>query len=269
MTKRRKGSGSHPTNFLVKTYEILCDGSMSDIIAWSEDGSSFLIKDVTEFSQKILPKYFKHSNFQSFVRQLNMYDFHKCKNGEENSFYHNMFQRGKKHLLKEIHRKTSALHNPPLSRSLSRSETKDLFEKIKKMKQHQEGMEAHIKKLEDMYADLLKNNQLLFSQLQQSREKEKRSEANLQLLAGSVKNLNRGEIFTPRVGYPYTNKLSIIDVSPKLKMTGVIEPGFLLSEYCPSRDNDMCRDSPVPISMTPYDGFPLDDADIDFFSKKC
>ena len=268
MTKRRKSSGSHPTNFLVKTYEILCDGSMSDIIAWHDDGSSFLIKDVTEFSLKILPKYFKHSNFQSFVRQLNMYDFHKCKNGEENSFYHNMFQRGKKHLLKEIHRKTSALHNPPLSRSLSRSETKDLFEKINKMKQHQEGMEAHIAKLEEMYADLLKNNQMLFSQLQQSREKEKRSEANLQLLAGSVKNLNRGEIFTPRIErFPF-NKFSLTDLSPKLQKTGNFEPlNFMRTDYYPP-ENELFKDSPVPRMNYNGDFFPLDDANIDFLIKR-
>jgi heat shock transcription factor 1 len=46
------------------------------------NGKAFAVKKVAEFSLEILPRYFKHSNFASFVRQLNMYDFHKRK-GEE------------------------------------------------------------------------------------------------------------------------------------------------------------------------------------------
>ena len=37
-----------------------------------KDGTTFVVKDQAKFSTDILPKYFKHGNFASFVRQLNM-----------------------------------------------------------------------------------------------------------------------------------------------------------------------------------------------------
>ncbi|TFK64933.1 hypothetical protein BDN72DRAFT_773978 [Pluteus cervinus] len=56
------------------------------IIFWSPAGDCFVVRDVNEFTKLILLCMFKHSNFASFVCQLNKYDFHKIKNGDDNQF---------------------------------------------------------------------------------------------------------------------------------------------------------------------------------------
>jgi hypothetical protein len=56
------------------------NNSYTDIVFWNEEGTHFTILDVERFEQEILPVYFRHRNFSSFVRQLNMYDFHKIRN---------------------------------------------------------------------------------------------------------------------------------------------------------------------------------------------
>ena len=66
-------------NFIAKTWSLLEDQSVNHIVRWSEKGNTFIIKNKQLFCKDILPKYFKHSNFTSFVRQLNMYDFHKVR----------------------------------------------------------------------------------------------------------------------------------------------------------------------------------------------
>lgn len=52
---------------------MVSDEKYSNLISWSPAGTSFYISRVPEFSSTVLPQHFKHSNFSSFVRQLNMY----------------------------------------------------------------------------------------------------------------------------------------------------------------------------------------------------
>lgn len=62
-----------PPPFLTKTYEIIEDTTTNHIVSWSRGNNSFVVWDPQSFSLSLLPKYFKHSNFSSFVRQLNTY----------------------------------------------------------------------------------------------------------------------------------------------------------------------------------------------------
>lgn len=68
------GGSSSVAPFLKKCYDMVDDSSTDSIISWSKSGdNSFVISDTTLFSVQLLPKYFKHSNLSSFVRQLNIY----------------------------------------------------------------------------------------------------------------------------------------------------------------------------------------------------
>ena len=100
-------------HFLLKLYEILENKDYKDIIHWSEDGKYFIVQNLHDFTEKILPKYYKHNNFSSFIRQLNMYDFHKKKSSQnEHIFHHNNFIKDRKDLIKTIKRKSKKENIP-------------------------------------------------------------------------------------------------------------------------------------------------------------
>ncbi|KAJ9104543.1 hypothetical protein QFC21_002039 [Naganishia friedmannii] len=65
--------------FVSKLYNMLEDQEImaSGLLKWSADGQGFVCADPNEFARLFLSKYFKHANWHSFVRQLNMYGFNK------------------------------------------------------------------------------------------------------------------------------------------------------------------------------------------------
>jgi len=62
-----------PTPFLTKTYDVVDDPNTDTVVSWGFAGNSFVVWDANAFATVILPRYLKHSNFSSFVRQLNTY----------------------------------------------------------------------------------------------------------------------------------------------------------------------------------------------------
>ncbi|KAL9583679.1 MAG: hypothetical protein Q9212_002566 [Teloschistes hypoglaucus] len=103
--------------FVQKLSSFLDESRNTDLIRWSDSGDSFVVLDEEEFARTLIPELFKHKNYASFVRQLNMYGFHKKvglsdnsmraserKNKSPSEYYNPYFKRGRPNLLWLIHK---------------------------------------------------------------------------------------------------------------------------------------------------------------------
>ncbi|VYS61294.1 unnamed protein product [Arabidopsis thaliana] len=113
-----------PSPFLTKTFEMVGDPNTNHIVSWNRGGISFVVWDPHSFSATILPLYFKHNNFSSFVRQLNTYGFRKIE-AERWEFMNEGFLMGQRDLLNSIKRRTSSSSPPSLNYSQSQPEAHD------------------------------------------------------------------------------------------------------------------------------------------------
>jgi hypothetical protein len=95
-----------PTIFLARLYDMVNDPKTDLAIQWStiDGASAFTIVDNMLLEKQWLPKFYKHSNFTSFVRQLNQYQFRKVE-PKRWSFAHESFIKNRPDLLVQITRK--------------------------------------------------------------------------------------------------------------------------------------------------------------------
>ncbi|XVF56163.1 hypothetical protein PTKIN_Ptkin06aG0095300 [Pterospermum kingtungense] len=108
---------STPPPFLLKTYMLVEDPATNEVVSWNGDGTGFVVWQPAEFARDLLPTLFKHSNFSSFVRQLNTYGFRKVATSRW-EFCNDMFRKGERELLCNIRRRKAWSNNQQRAASI-------------------------------------------------------------------------------------------------------------------------------------------------------
>jgi len=93
--------------FVYKTYQLVSGQTNNEVVSWNADGTSLVVRDTFLFEKEVLPHFFKHNNFSSFVRQLNTYGFHKVQNADPKirEFFHPHFLKDSPGELSKVKRK--------------------------------------------------------------------------------------------------------------------------------------------------------------------
>ncbi|NWV37219.1 HSF2 protein, partial [Grantiella picta] len=185
--------------FLSKLWALLGETPSNQLITWSQNGKSFLVLDEQRFAKEILPKYFKHNNMASFVRQLNMYGFRKVVHVDTGifklererdgpvEFRHAYFRQGREDLLEHIKRKASSsrpdenkILQEDLSKiicsaqkvqvkqtaiesqlSLLKRENESLWREVSELRAKHMKQQQLIRKIVQFIVTLVQNNQLV------------------------------------------------------------------------------------------------------------
>uniref|UniRef100_A0A8D2KYG1 HSF-type DNA-binding domain-containing protein n=1 Tax=Varanus komodoensis TaxID=61221 RepID=A0A8D2KYG1_VARKO len=189
----RPGAAPVP-GFLAKLWALVEDSGSDDVIAWGRNGQNFCILDEQRFAKELLPKYFKHNNLSSFIRQLNIYGFRKVialENGmmtsDKNSaieFQHPFFKRGKANLLGNIKRKVSAVRAEDLK--LCPESLHKVLSEVQEMREQQNNMDIKL-------ASMKRENKALWKEVAYLRQKHSQQQRLLSKILEFILGLMRGK----------------------------------------------------------------------------
>ncbi|CAO3683244.1 unnamed protein product [Rhizopus stolonifer] len=167
------------------------DPTTDILIQWSNDGKSFLIKNHEQFSKNVLPRFYKHNTFTSFVRQLNMYDFHKIPHddilidtsAEIWKFNHPYFQKNREDLLSLVTRKKS---RDAGDKDQDQVNLKNLLKDVTSIKKYQNNINADL-------SSLRQKSKKIFQETLVAREKHKKHELVIKKLLQLLTFIFSGE----------------------------------------------------------------------------
>ncbi|XP_064537826.1 heat shock factor protein isoform X1 [Drosophila montana] len=167
------GSGSGVPAFLAKLWRLVDDPDTNNLICWSKDGRSFIIQNQAQFARELLPLNYKHNNMASFIRQLNMYGFHKItsiENGglrfdrDEIEFSHPCFKRNYPYLLDHIKRKISNTKNVDEKSALKQETVSKVLSDVKAMRGRQDNLDSR-------FSVMKQENEALWREIASLRQK--------------------------------------------------------------------------------------------------
>ncbi|KAI4595731.1 kinase-regulated stress-responsive transcription factor skn7 [Pestalotiopsis sp. 9143b] len=220
------GGSNNSSDFVRKLYKMLEDPSYSEVVRWGDAGDSFVVLENEKFTKTILPKHFKHSNFASFVRQLNKYDFHKVRQNEETGqsvygqnaweFKHPEFNRDAKHNLDNIRRKAPA----PRKAQNNDDQFHHSSTQIVALTENVAAMQQQVQSLQESYFALTQANKVFVDEIVHlQRVVKAQSQVNHEVLA----HLNKMDQ-SRRHARSTSNHASQAYTSENLMSDGTIEP---------------------------------------------
>ncbi|KAH0456841.1 hypothetical protein IEQ34_014748 [Dendrobium chrysotoxum] len=168
---------SGPPPFLSKTYAMVDDPLTDSIVSWGPWNNTFVVWEPLVFARDLLPKYFKHNNFASFVRQLNTYGFRKI-DPDRWEFANEGFLRGHKPLLTYINRRKSS-HAHSQHHSLPQNASFRSCDEVGKF-----GLDAYIERLK-------RDKNVLMQELGGLRQRQQATDALLQSLTAHAQEMEQ------------------------------------------------------------------------------
>lgn len=159
--------------FLAKLWRLVDDAKTNNLICWSKDGRSFIIQNQAQFARELLPQNYKHNNMASFIRQLNMYGFHKITsidNGglrfdrDEMEFSHPCFKRNCPYLLEHIKRKIASTKSIDEKSAIKPEVVSKVLQDVKTMRGRQDLLDSR-------FSIMKQENEALWREIASLRQK--------------------------------------------------------------------------------------------------
>ncbi|CAD8071749.1 unnamed protein product [Paramecium sonneborni] len=213
--------------FILKTYQMLEEPQNGNIVSWTAQGTAFIVYNQQLMEKQVLQNFFKHSNYSSFVRQLNLYNFKKVRSKEGQIFKHKCFRKGMKSMLQFIKRRnqddlqTSQIQEEPTinikeEQNLFKECALDIKETNNKLKEDMKLLQETSSYLIDQMQNL---NHFVYNQsvdievkfkqvgqmlhaINEELRQENKSDSQTNKLLGDYKNTKEQEFQESKIGSP-------------------------------------------------------------------
>jgi len=163
---------------------MVCDPHTDDVIRWTPEGNSFLITSCDKLEHTVFSRYFVSKKFSSFVRQLNLYGFHKTGPPEHWEFYHEHFLRGQPSLLQHIKRKKPQSGPDGKKTAKASIDVKDDIATLKRerviLQEEVELLQKGQRALEFQLSVVLNENADMLKEIAQARQEQQAMQGNVE-----------------------------------------------------------------------------------------